>query len=96
MMPWRYFERPHCIGAWVCTPLEKPQLPPPPGPGLVEEQPQDDGRVAMTDPLIGLLGMQVKLVLSYHVMKHQAIYNCPAPPCSALPCPLPALPCREP
>lgn len=58
MMPWRYLERPHAVGAWVCSPLEKPQAPPP-GPGLIEEQPQDDGRLAMTDPLIGLLSMQV-------------------------------------
>ncbi|KAL3145854.1 hypothetical protein ABBQ38_015223 [Trebouxia sp. C0009 RCD-2024] len=60
MMPWRYLERPHAIGAWVCTALDKPQ-PAPPGPGLVEEQPHDDGRIAMTDPLIGLLSMQVLL-----------------------------------
>ena len=35
--------------------------PEPPGPGLVEEQPPDDGKVATVDPLIGLLGMQVRL-----------------------------------
>ena len=59
-MPWRYFARPHPVGAWVCSPVERAG-PEPPGPGLVEEQPPDDGKVATVDPLIGLLGMQVRL-----------------------------------
>ena len=67
-MPWRYHARPHAIGAWVCTPVERLQ-PPPPGPGLVEEQPQDDGRVAMMDPSIGLIGMQV--LPFCHMQKHK-------------------------
>ncbi len=50
------------MGAWVTTPVDR-DGPEPPGPGLVEEQPPDDGRVATVDPLIGLLGMQVQLFL---------------------------------
>ena len=59
-VPWRYFARPHPVGAWVCSPVDRAG-PEPPGPGLVEEQPPDDGKVATVDPLIGLLGMQVVL-----------------------------------
>ena len=104
-MPWRYFERPHAVGAWVCTPVEKPQAPPPPGPGLVEEQPQDDGRVAMTDPLIGLLDMQVLSHCVHHVVgcisaptRHEASCPCDLVTCllADLPrriVPCPALPC---
>ena len=50
------------MGAWVTTPVDR-DGPEPPGPGLVEEQPPDDGRVATVDPLIGLLAMQVRLSL---------------------------------
>ncbi len=50
------------MGAWVTTAVDR-DGPEPPGPGLVEEQPPDDGRVATVDPLIGLLGMQVHLPL---------------------------------
>ena len=59
-VPWRYCARPHPVGAWVTTPVDR-DGPEPPGPGLVEEQPPNDGRVAIVDPLIGLLGMQVHL-----------------------------------
>ena len=50
------------MGAWVTTPVDR-DGPEPPGPGLVEEQAPDDGRVATVDPLIGLLAMQVRLFL---------------------------------
>ncbi len=50
------------MGAWVTTPVDR-DGPEPPGPGLVEEQPPEDGRVATVDPLIGLLGMQVHFSL---------------------------------
>ncbi|KAA6423692.1 MAG: hypothetical protein FRX49_06263 [Trebouxia sp. A1-2] len=63
-VPWRYCARPHLVGAWVTTPVDR-DGPEPPGPGLVEEQPPDDGRVATVDPLIGLLGMQVLERISF-------------------------------
>ncbi|KAL0046547.1 hypothetical protein WJX82_003367 [Trebouxia sp. C0006] len=63
-VPWRYCARPHPVGAWVTTPVDR-DGPEPPGPGLVEEQPPDDGRVAIVDPLIGLLGMQVLERISF-------------------------------
>ncbi|DBA80705.1 TPA: hypothetical protein ACH3X1_007944 [Trebouxia sp. C0004] len=63
-VPWRYCARPHPVGAWVSTPVGR-DGPEPPGPGLVEEQPPDDGRVATADPLIGLLGMQVLERISF-------------------------------
>lgn len=44
----------------MTTPVDR-DGPEPPGPGLVEDQPPDDGKVATVDPLIGLLGMQVRL-----------------------------------
>lgn len=62
MVPWRCCARPHAVGAWVTHPLKPATSGTAPN-QLVEEQPPGDESVAIVDPLVGLVMMQVRTMM---------------------------------
>ena len=71
-MPTRRLERPHPTAAWDVNLAAMP--PPAAGPEAAEDIP-DERTVARSDPLVGLLRMQVsrQTLHHFHILQHPSV-----------------------